>query len=83
MSRGRWLGVQQSVLREEPEEDEEDNLSCLVNIDMDIGSGRAEARRVREGLMSPDSRYRGELMSPEQRAESQAAILGETALLQN
>ena len=50
----RWLGVQQSVLREEPEENEEDNLSCLVNIDTDIGSGRAEARRVREGMMSAD-----------------------------
>ena len=61
----RWLGVQQSVLREEPEEDEEDNLSCLVNINMDIGSGRAEARRVREGTMSPDSRYREELRSPD------------------
>jgi len=61
----RWLGVQQSVLREEPEEDEEDNLSCLVNINMDIGSGRAEARRVRESTMSPDSRYREELRSPD------------------
>ena len=61
----RWLGVQQSVLREEPEEDEEDNLSCLVNINMDIGLGRAEARRVREGMMSPDSRYREELRSPD------------------
>ena len=60
----RWLGVQQSVLREEPEEDEEDNLSCLVNINMDI-RGRGEARRVRESTMSPDSRYREELRSPD------------------
>ena len=63
--RASCLGVQQSVLREEPEEDEEDNLSCLVNINMDIGSGRAEARRVRESTMSPDSRYREELRSPD------------------
>ena len=66
----RWLGVQQSVLREEPEEDEEDNLSCLVNINMDIRSGRAEARRVRESTMSPDSRYREELRSPDSQMTS-------------
>ena len=60
----RWLGVQQSVLREEDEEDEEDNLSCLVNINMDMRSGREEARRFRESAVSPDIRYREELISP-------------------
>ena len=59
----RWLGVQQSVLREEPEEDEEDNLSCLVNINMEV-RGRGETR-VRESRMSPEGRYREEPRSPD------------------
>lgn len=59
----RWLGVQQSVLREEPEENEEDNLSCLVNINMEV-RGRGETR-VRESRMPPEGRYREEPRSPD------------------
>ena len=33
----RWISVQQNVLKEEENEDD-DNLSCLVNINMDIRS---------------------------------------------
>ena len=50
----RWISVQQNVLKEEENEDD-DNLSCLVNINMDIRSQSDLDSRYDIDITSPDS----------------------------
>merc|ERR1719195_1115644 len=62
----RWLGVHQTVA----EEEEEDNLSCLVNINMDIRSHSNADTSDRATSRSPESRYhQTRLQSPDRRRQ--------------
>ena len=49
----RWLGVNQNKIIEE-DDDEDDNVSCLVNINMDIRSDTA-SRGTGRHVTSPDT----------------------------
>merc|ERR1719195_949288 len=63
----RWLGVHQTVA----EEEEEDNLSCLVNINMDIRSHSDADTSDHATSRSPEGRYH---QSPDRRRREGEAI---------
>merc|ERR1719192_2082042 len=68
----RWLGVHQTVA----EEEEEDNLSCLVNINMDIRSHSDADTSDRATSRSPEGRYyQTRLQSPDRRRQEGEVIL--------